>query len=163
MYKFVSKDVKSDAVAFSWFNAKTSYFKALFVYVFVTIAACVSIFSDIKDWKNIILVILMLLGGVVFVLVHNLIRKAPLKNNYINKTKEIRITFDENKVSSETVYDDGEAKGECDYKRFIKIREDKNRIYCYLETNSALILNKKSVDDIDAFRVFLKGKVNRGV
>lgn len=163
MYKFISNDVKSDAVAFSWFNSKVSFFKALFVYVFVTIAAIVSIVADIKDPKNIIIWILIALGGLAFILIYKMIRNMPLKNGLIHKTKEIRITFGDEKVSSETIYGDGSATGECAYNRFIKIREDKNRIYCYLDSRSALILNKKSVDNIDEFRLFLKKKVNKGV
>ena len=92
-----------------------------------------------------------------------MIRTTPLKNGLVIKTKEIRITFDDKKISSETIYGDGTANGECAYSNFIKIREDRNRIYCYLDNNSALILNKNSIDNVNEFRIFLKGKVNRGV
>lgn len=162
MYKFVSKNVMEDAIAFSWFNVKYAFYKALFAYLFVTVAALISIIANPSSLKSIIIGTLIVLVGVAFLLIYKMIKKTPLKNGLVKKTKEIRITFDENKISSETVYDDGMANGECKYESFVKIREDKQRIYCYLGNSSALILNKNSIDNIDEFRIFLRKKVNRG-
>ncbi len=162
MYKFVSKNVMEDAIAFSWFNVKKAFYKALFVYSFVTIAALISVFANPSSLKSIIIGILIVLVGIAFIFVYKMIKKAPLNNGLVKKTKEIRITFDEDKVSSETVYEDGIANGECKYQSFVQIREDKQRIYCYLGNNSALILNKNSIDNVDEFRIFLRKKVNRG-
>ena len=164
MYNFTSTNIKEDAIAMSWNHSRGMYIKTLIFLLVIDAGASVSVFLDIHNKKNLILGLIAIIGTIlILVSLYLGIRKAPLRNAYIRKTKEIKLTFGEDKIESLTIYDDGEGKGECTYDKIIKVKEDRKRIYCYLTLDSALILNKKCLNDVNEFKSFLKNKVNKYV
>ncbi len=164
MYNFTSTNIKEDAIAMSWNHSKGMYIKTLLFLLVIDAGALVSMFLDIHNKRNLILGLIALIGtAFILISLYLGIRKAPLRNSYIRKTKEIRLTFGEEKIESVSIYDDGEGKGECTYDKIIKVKEDRRRIYCYLTPDSALILNKNCLDNINEFKDFLRNKVNKYV
>ena len=164
MYNFTSTNIKEDAIAMSWNHSKGMYIKTLIFLLVIDAGALVSMILDIHNKRNLILALIAVIGtAFILISLYLGIRKAPLRNAYIRKTKEIRLTFGDDKIQSVSIYDDGEGKGECTYDKIIKVKEDRKRIYCYLTLDSALILNKKCLNDINEFKEFLKNKVNKFV
>lgn len=164
MYKFESKDIKKDAIALSWNHSKGMYIKTLIFLAVIVGGTLAVMLADIHNKKNITIGLITAIGAIaILVSLYLGIRKAPLRNKYVQKTKEIHLTFSDDKITSLNIYDDGQGEGECTYDKIIKVKEDRKRIYCYITLDSALILNKKNLENVEEFRNFLKSKVNKYV
>ncbi len=89
----------------------------------------------------------------------NIVENNAKKAYLVNRVKSVEILIEEDKIIEKVIRENGEESvGEYKYEDIIKIRNDRNNFYLYIDKKSALVIDKKKLDNIIEFKKTLKTK-----
>lgn len=161
--KFVSKDCSNDNIALSRRFFKGKFIKSAVIITIIEIGLIACLINMEKTAKNIIVLSVLMVFGILGLLFMVLSQKTSEKYVALHEVREyVSFEFRDNVIVGETKFkDNGEiVNKEYDYRLIRSYKEDDTRVYLRVSDTASLVINKGSsnVDDINKMKDILRLK-----
>lgn len=161
--KFVSKDCSNDNIALSRRFFKGKFIKSAVIITIIEIGLIACLINMEKTAKNIIVLSVLMVFGILGLLFMVLSQKTSEKYVVLHEVREyVSFEFKDNVIVGETKFkDNGEVVSkEYDYRLIRSYKEDDTRVYLRISDTASLVINKSSssVDDINKMKDILRLK-----
>ena len=161
--KFVSTDCANDNIALSKRFFKAKFIKSAVIISVIEIGLIACLINMDKTAKNIIVLSILMVFGVLGLLFMFLSQQANESYVVLHEVREyVSFEFRDNIIVGETKFkDNGEVVNkEYDYRLIRSYKEDDNRVYLRVSDTASLVINKKSSseDDINRMKAILRTK-----
>lgn len=150
--KFVSTDCANDNIALSKRFFKGKFIKSAIIISVIEIGLIACLINMDKTAKNIIVLSVLMLFGILGLLFMFLSQKSSENYVILHEVREyVSFEFKDNVIVGETKFkDNGEVVNkEYDYRLIRSYKEDDNRVYLRVSDTASLVINKKCSNEAD--------------
>ena len=145
--KFVSTDCANDNIALSKRFFRGKFIKSAIIIFVIEIGLIACLINMEKSAKNIIVLSVLMVFGILGLLFMLLSQKSSEKYVVLHEVREyVSFEFKDNVIVGETKFkDNGEiVSKEYDYRLIRSYKEDDNRVYLRISDTASLVINKSS-------------------